>query len=404
MIIESLLDNDLYSFTVQNLVLHQFSDTHVKYEFKCRNNINLSSYVEQINTEIDQLCQLKFKPDELDYLRTIYYLKKDYVDYLEDFTLKRRYIKVFVKDNQLAIEIEGPWRVTVLFEVPVLAIVQEVYTRNLPEDVREKALKEGVLNFNLKMDYLLEQVKEKNLKIKFSDFGTRRRYSKSWHFNLVSLLASTYNKHPENIGRIYKYRDIFVGSSNVFLSEMHGIAPIGTMSHQLICAAMGLPNVRLVDCQKFMLEAWIKEYRGDLGTALSDTLSLDVFLRDFDRFFCLLYSGIRIDSGNNFISGDKVIAHYKKMKIDPVSKTIVFSDGLDFKKVVQIAEYFKDKINVAFGVGTFLTNDCFIEPAQIVIKMTECNGNPVAKLSDSPGKTMCKDEEFIKYLKKVFKI
>ena len=389
MIIQSLLDNDLYSFTQQQLILHQFPDTHVKYEFKCRNNIDLKFLVEQINKEVDELCQLRFKEDELEYLHTLRYLTKDYIDYLKNFILNRKHINVFIKDNQLAIEIEGSWLDTVMFEIPVLAIVQEVYSRSFPEEIFERAIEEGKLNLERKIQTLDRVL----MNITFTDFGTRRRFTRDWHTEVVTKLFED-----------KRLLETFLGSSNIMLSKLIGFPPTGTQSHQIFCVSQNLPGVDLIDSQKFMLGAWLKEFKGKLGTALSDTISLDVFLRDFEYSYAEAYHGIRIDSGDNFLAGDKIIDHYKKLDIDPMTKFLIFSDGLNFEKIIKIAEYFKDRINVSFGIGTDLTNSVGLEPAQIVIKVTECNGKPVAKLSDSPGKTMCKDQEFVNYLKKVFNI
>ncbi|MDY6935405.1 MAG: nicotinate phosphoribosyltransferase [Spirochaetota bacterium] len=384
MIIESLLDTDLYKFTMQQVVLHRFPGIDVEYAFKCRNNgIDFSPYLEEINREVDHLCSLTFMEEELEFLNGLRYIKKDFVDFLRIFRLNRDFVDINCINNELEIAIKGPWLHSILFEVPILAIINEIYYRNTnPVPGYEKAryyLKEKI-----------QIVKENSHIVFFSDFGTRRRRSKSWHQEIIEGIIT---EIPNN----------FSGTSNVLLASKYGITPIGTMAHEFLQACQAI-DVRLIDSQRFALENWAQEYRGDLGIALSDVLGMDVFLRDFDLYFCKLFDGVRHDSGDPYVWCDKLIAHYRKMRIDPKTKVAVFSDGLDFKKARDIALRYHDSINVAFGIGTNLTNDFGNEPLQIVIKMVRCNGQPVVKLSDSPGKSMCDDESYVEYIKKIFRI
>ncbi len=195
----------------------------------------------------------------------------------------------------------------------------------------------------------------------------------------------------------------FVGTSNVRLALEHGLTPLGTMAHEYLqaCQAVG---PRLRDSQVFAFNTWAREYRGDLGIALSDVCGMDAFLRDFDLFFCKLFDGVRHDSGDPFEWGEKLIAHYQKMRIDPRSKTMVFSDSLNVPLAVRLFEYFKGRSQTAFGIGTNLTNDIGSEALQIVIKMTRCNGQPVAKISDEPSKAMDYDPSYVAYLREVFQV
>jgi nicotinate phosphoribosyltransferase len=188
----------------------------------------------------------------------------------------------------------------------------------------------------------------------------------------------------------------------MMLAKKYDLTPIGTMAHEFLMA--GQAFVRISESQKYMLEAWVKEYRGDLGIALTDTIGIDAFLRDFDSYFAKLYDGVRQDSGDPFDFGEKVIKHYQKMRIDPRTKRAVFTDGLDIPTALSLHEKFGSRIDTSFGIGTNLTNDLGPAPINIVVKMVECNGQPVAKISDSPGKQMCEDEEYVNYLKKVFGI
>jgi nicotinate phosphoribosyltransferase len=384
MIINSLLDSDLYKFSMGQAVLHHFPGAEVIYAFKCRNEAKWTpEIVKDINNEIDHLCSLRFAPDELEYLSHIRFLKKDYIDFLSLMQLNRKHISVELTSwGALSIRIKGSWLLTILFEVPVLAIVNEVYYRHTYPSI--KARDTGRLRLIEKMKIIPED-------LHFSDFGTRRRFSHYWQQEVISNL-------------MHAAPGTFSGTSNVFFAKHYGITPIGTMAHEWIQCGQAI-GVRLIDSQKRMLQAWVDEYRGDLGYALSDTLGTDAFLRDFDQYFAKLYDGVRQDSGDPIKWGHRMIEHYENMKVDPKTKALIFSDSLDFTKAAEINDTFKNKAKVSFGIGTNLTNDIAgIEPLNCVIKVVECNGQPVAKISDSPGKGMCEDSGYVEYLKKVFKI
>lgn len=379
-IINSLLDQDQYTFTVMQLAMHQFNSTNVEFSFKCRNKANWTeSLVEDLRKELDEFCKLKFNEKELDFLGSLSFIKESFIDFLRLFQPNRNHIKVSLENEELKIKVTGPWYLIVIFEVPVLAIVNELYFKS--------AKISGAFN---KLEEKLNLIK--NIKdFRFADFGTRRRYSRDWQ----EVVVETCSKIVPGS---------FVGTSNVKLAMDYRLKPIGTMSHQLIMAGQNV-GVRLADSQKRMLQAWVDEYRGDLGIALSDTLGLNAFLKDFDGYFAKLYDGVRHDSGDPIWWGEKMLAHYNKLGIDAKSKTFVFSDGLTFPEAIKILEHFRDRVKVTFGIGTNLTNDFDdIEPLQIVIKMTSCNRRPVAKISDSAGKGMCRDEDYLKYLKSVFNI
>lgn len=391
-IISSLLDNDLYKFTMLQAMLHQFPQTHSVYRFRCRNNDKtaypLADLKHDLENELDMLCQLKFTQEELAYLRQFRFFKSDFVDYLELFSLKRRFIKVDTDDNLLNINIEGPMIQAMFFEIFVLSLVNELYYRRLSS---EAVLQEGQKRLDDKLNYL-NSLNQNPTKPPFivADFGTRRRFSKDWQTHVVK---SVHEQFPH----------IMRGTSNVYLAKLLGMTPIGTMAHEFMQAFQAL-DVRLRESQKAALECWVREYRGDLGIALTDVVGMDAFLRDFDLYFAKLFDGLRHDSGDPFAWGEKAIAHYKMLKIDPKTKILTFSDSLTFEKAWQLHLHFKDRIQTSFGIGTNLTNDLGLTQLNIVLKLVACNGQPVAKLSDSPGKTMIQDDTYLAYLRQVFDI
>ena len=397
-IITSLLDNDLYKFTMLQAMLHQFPQTHGVYRFRCRNNEDtlypLADIKDDLEQQLDSLCELRFLEDELEYLRGLRFMRSDFVDYLELFKLKRRFITVSTDEKgRLFIDIEGPMIQAMFFEVFVLAIVNELYFSALSNaSVIEEGQRRLDETVELLHQYAVKQEKYDNNTppLIVADFGTRRRFSKVWQAHVVETL---HNAEPK----------IVSGTSNVYLAKKLGMTPIGTMAHEFMQAFQAL-DVRLRDSQKAALEAWVHEYRGDLGIALTDVVGMDAFLRDFDLYFAKLFDGLRHDSGDPYVWGDKAIAHYKKLKIDPRTKILTFSDGLNLNKAWNLHQYFKGQIRTSFGIGTNLTNDMGITPINIVLKLVECNGQPVAKLSDSPGKTMINNDTYLAYLRQVFEV
>ncbi|MDD0838656.1 nicotinate phosphoribosyltransferase [Curvibacter sp. HBC61] len=390
MIITSLLDTDLYKFTMMQVVLHQFPGAQVEYRFRCRNpGVNLAAYANEIRDEVRSLCSLHFQDAELAYLRSMRFIKSDFVDFLGLFRLNEKYITITpLPSNEIDITIRGPWLHTILFEIPVLAIVNEVYFRNtqsvpdFPEGRR-------------RLDVKIAQLQGEGLSnLKIADYGTRRRFSRAWHEEVLRVLNNRLGKGQG---------DQFAGTSNVLAAMRLGLTPLGTMAHEYLQACQAL-GPRLRDSQVFGFESWAKEYRGDLGIALSDVYGINAFLRDFDLYFCKLFDGARHDSGDPFAWGERLIEHYRNNRVDPRTKTLIFSDGLTIPRTIELYQQFRGRCLLAFGIGTNLTNDLGYEPLQIVIKMTRCNGQPVAKLSDSPSKNMCDDEKYLAYLRQVFEI
>jgi len=386
MIIESLLDTDLYKFTMMQAVLHRFPVADVEYRFRCRTHAaELGVSARRVREEIANLCQLRFRPREIEYLRSLRYLKQDFVEILRIFQLSEDHIEVAERQGELEITISGPWLHTILFEVPVLAIISELHGEHMD---RTTALATG----EARLDEKIRQVRALDDASGFhiAEFGTRRRYSRDWQRHVVQRLAADL---PEHLS----------GTSNVQWAMECGLVPIGTMGHEFLQACQAL-GPRLVDSQRHALEAWAQEYRGDLGIVLTDIIGLDAFLRDFDLYFCKLFDGVRHDSGDPVEWGERILAHYRRMQVDPASKTLVFSDGLDLAAAIRLYRHFAGRARVAFGIGTHLTNDMGHALPDMIIKMTRCNGQAVAKISDDPAKTLCVDASYLAYLRKVFEV
>ena len=380
-IVISLLDTDLYKFNMNQVMFHKHTNLNGKYIFKCRNQgvVFTPEMVAEINAQIDHLCTLRFSDEELDYLNSLRFIKSDYVEFLRLWHPIRKYVTCHGNpDGSLYIQVDGPLFSVMQFEIYLLEIVNEVYFRMkynylaLVDSAQEKLVakiagfKTGKYNF------------------KFAEFGCRRRLSREWQDYVVGELLKTGH---------------CVGTSNVYLAMKYGCTPIGTYAHEYVQMYQGVPGVTLAYTNKVAMEEWFDEFQGDNGTALTDTLGTDLFLMDFNKLQATCYTGVRHDSGDPIEWGEKIIAHYEKLGIDPKTKTLLFSDSLNFDKAEQIYNHFKDRINVSFGIGTFLSNDTHVDALNIVIKLQYVNGHPVAKLSDTPGKAMCQEPQYVEYLK-----
>ena len=389
-IITSLLETDLYKFSMGQAIYHQFTDYKTTWSFKCRNtDVHFTpEMVEEIKEQIKAYCDLRFTEDELEYLHNIKWLKGSYVDFLrlwqpryEDFEISTN------ADCGLSIETFGTWLNTSMYEIPVLAIVNEVYFR--------MAYNYGVLldSFKLRLEDKIKMLTDGTYKIgTFSEFGLRRRLSAEAQELAVKELCE-HNKD---------YVDSYcVGTSNVYLAKKYGVTPVGTMAHEwIMCVGQGNHKHNPAYSNWYALDAWVKEYGILNGTALTDAITTDCFLRDFQLTYATLFSGVRHDSGDPYEWGDKMIEHYKNLGIDARNKTLLFSDSLDFERANNLYKYFKDKSKVAFGIGTYISNDTLVPPLNIVMKTTACNGMDVAKISDTPGKGMCKNPEYVEYLQR----
>ena len=383
-IITSLLDNDLYKFTMLQVFHHYEKDTDSKYEFRCRTpNTDFENILPEINRQIDLLCTVTVKDSELKYLSTLSFIKPKFLDFLKKFKLNRDNIKLFLdNNNDLQVKISGKIIDVSLFEVPVLAIISEVYCRNQLNP--DKAYEKGMIILEGKINRL----NNGNRDIKFSEFGTRRRYSKEWQERVIKyIIDSGYSG--------------FLGTSNVCFAMKYGIKPIGTMAHEWIMAHAGTTRIDRSD--RLALQRWLDFYKGELGIALTDTYGTDHFLTGFDYNKANSYYGVRHDSGDWKEWAYKFINHYEKLGINPKTKTLLFSDGLDFDLIEKIYDELADKAQIAYGIGTNLSNDVGIKALQIVIKMTECGGFPLIKISDTPGKVICINEKFKEFALEFFK-
>jgi nicotinate phosphoribosyltransferase len=388
-VVRSLLETDLYKFTMWQALLHRHPNAHGEYEFKCRNEpaYPLAELKADVELELDRLCVLMFDEGEIEYLRGLRYIKSDFADFLTLFRFQRKFITVETDGPHLRIRASGPIVHVMGFEIYVLYIVNELYFRRFDQ---QAALAEARLRLTQKIELLREFSDEppRRSPFEFSDFGVRRRFSGAWHDEVVGTLV---REVPE----------YFKGTSNVYLARKFGLVPIGTMAHEYLQAFQAF-GVRLRDFQKAALEDWVQEYRGDLGTALTDVVGMDAFVADFDLYFAKLFDGLRHDSGDPVEWGEKALAHYARLRIDARTKRLVFSDALTLPKAMALYRHFADRTLTGFGIGTNLTNDTPLKPLNIVMKLVRCNGQPVAKLSDTPGKTQSTDATFIAYLRQVF--
>ncbi len=382
-IVISLLDTDLYKFNMDQVIFHKHTDLCGKYYFKCRNkDVKFTQeMLDEINSQIDHLCTLRFRKDELDYLRSIRFIKNDYVEFLRLWRPIREYVTTELsKDGELSIIVDGPLFSAMQFEIHLLEIVNEVYFRmSYDYDTLLKSAEE-------KLNAKIEALNNGTYTFKFAEFGCRRRLSREWEDVVVRRLSTETDK--------------CIGTSNVYLAMKYNLTPIGTYAHEFVQMYQGIDRYPLAYTNHYAMRDWYDEYDGDNGTALTDTITTDLFLMDFNRSMVNNYNGVRHDSGDPYEWGEKIIKHYESYGVDPRTKLLLFSDGLDFDRAQKLFDYFKDRAKVSFGIGTFCSNDTCAEPLNIVIKLQYVNGKPVAKLSDNPEKSMCHDADYLKYLKR----
>jgi nicotinate phosphoribosyltransferase len=390
-VITSLLETDLYKFTMWQALLHRHPATQAEYRFVCRNPQDaafpLADLLPEVNAELDRLCTLRFTDEELAFLGGLRYLKSDFIDFLRLFQFQRAFIHAWAEGDTLHIEARGPQVHVMGFEIPVLALVNGLYFRRFDATA---AHAEGRRRLALKIDQVraLAHGPARRHPFELFEFGVRRRFSGEWQREVTATLQR-------------ELPGVMKGTSNVHLARTLGLTPIGTMAHEYLQTYQAL-GVRLRDFQKAALEDWVQEYRGDLGIALTDVVGMDAFLADFDLYFAKLFDGLRHDSGDPFAWGEQALAHYATLRIDPHTRRLVFSDGLTVEKALALYHHFADRVPLGFGIGTQLSNDVGLQPLNIVMKLVRANGQPVAKLSDSPGKTMCEDGTFLAYLRQVF--
>jgi len=372
-IIKSVLDLDMYKLTMQFAVIQMFPNQKVRYQFRDRNGISYpDGFDVEVMKEIHLMENLALTKGEKNFLtETFPFLPPTYIDFLAGYRFDSNEVKVTLdENNKLVINIEGYWYRTILWETCLMSIISELYFKMTGQNVN---IDDPILKmYDLKkLDLMMAH------NAYFADFGTRRRYS----FDNQLRICKLFKEHSNHV---------FVGTSNVYISYLLGIRCAGTHAHEWFMVIAAIFGYKVAN--HIALKYWSDVYKGSLGTALSDTFTTNAFLNDFDMVMSKLFDGVRHDSGNPFEFADKMIKHYKSMDIDPMSKTIIFSDGLNTKLATEIKEYCVGKVKCSFGIGTDLTNDLGVKPLNIVIKISEVlvNGQWVGaiKLSDVAGKNM----------------
>ncbi|GGW30045.1 nicotinate phosphoribosyltransferase [Vreelandella hamiltonii] len=382
----SLLDNDFYKITMQNAVIKRFPYAHARYAFINRGEHAFpEGFGEALRGEVDRMVALCLTEEEKRYLETTCpYLDPTYLDFLAGFRYDPREVTIEQQGGELSVVIEGPWYRTILWEVPLMALISELWYRLRGVAVSEED--EALIEQRTREK--IELYRQHGLKI--AEFGTRRRFSFAVHDRVVKAL-----RHYGG--------EAFSGTSNVLLAMRHGVKPIGTHAHEWFMFHGARFGFKMAN--SLALEHWVDVYRGDLGIALTDTFTTRAFFESFDKKFAKLFDGVRHDSGDPIEFADATIAHYRRLGIDPLSKTIIFSDALTPEKVERIRAFCQGRIGMAFGIGTNFTNDIGVAPMNMVIKMVEARPEgqgwlPVVKLSDVPTKNTG-DPEMIALAKKV---
>ena len=384
MIIRSILDSDLYKFTQQKFVLQHYPNVDGEYIFNNRDKsmkFNQEA-LEEIKKEIQLMSTLRLTDDEYEWIKKeIYFFDPMYRQYLSNYRFNPNHVKIYLdNDGNLDIKVTGKWREIILWEVPLMAIISEVYFNIVDKD----------WNNDLNHQETLAKTKAQKLTsvgCKFADFGTRRRRN----FETQNIVVKTMKNYEG-----------FVGTSNPYLAMIHGVKSMGTIAHESIMAVSVLESMNHPN--KATMKLWQETYGSEMGTFLPDTYGIDSFLKDFELKYAKVFDSVRHDSGDPFNFTDKIIEHYKKLRIDPTTKTIIFSDGLDVYTTIEIYNYCKGRIRCSFGIGTNFTNDYLkkdgtkSKPLNMVIKLDEVDGKKVCKLSDTPGKAIG-DSSVVKIMK-----
>ncbi|MFP3342934.1 nicotinate phosphoribosyltransferase [Vreelandella venusta] len=385
----SLLDNDFYKITMQNAVIKRFPYAHARYAFINRGEHAFpEGFGEALRGEVDRMATLRLSDEEKRYLQTTcLYLDPTYLDFLAGFRYDPSEVTIEQQGSELSVVMEGPWYRTILWEVPLMALISELWyhLRGVSVSEDDEALIEQ------RTREKIELYRQHGLKI--AEFGTRRRFSFAVHDRVVKAL-----RHYGG--------EAFSGTSNVLLAMRHGVKPIGTHAHEWFMFHGARFGFKMAN--SLALEHWVDVYRGDLGIALTDTFTTRAFFESFDKKFAKLFDGVRHDSGDPIEFADATIAHYQRLGINPLSKTIIFSDALTPEKVERIRAFCQGRIGMAFGIGTNFTNDIGVAPMNMVIKMVEARPEgqgwlPVVKLSDVPTKNTG-DPEMIALAKRILSL
>ena len=389
-IIATLLDTDYYKLTMGQLVFRKYAGVPVRYAFiNCTAAVNVADFVPEgaLRAELDHVRELRFREEELTYLagltadgRRVFH--DDYLDFLRGLVLPPYELRR--RDGRCRLEFSGPWGTAIYWEIPALAIVNELYCRARTGDpeVLALAVETGRRRLIQKISKLRPYPG-----IKFADFGTRRRFSRGWQ---EEVLAAMKQELPGQ----------FIGTSNVDLARRLGVAPIGTFAHEMYMVMSGVRHdteAGIRNSHHEVLRDWWEMYGAGLSTALADNYGTDFFFRDFRPDQAAAWRALRQDSGDPVAFGEKAIAFYEGLGIDPREKTVVFSDGLDVDEIIMLYRRFSGRINTAFGWGTNLTNDLGLAPLSLIIKATEANGHGTVKLSDNPAKALGRAEDVARF-------
>jgi len=377
-IITSLLDSDLYKISMMQFVFHNFSNINVEYKFKNRGIQDLIAYKNTIKKEIDHLCTLQFTTEEIKYLKSLGYFTDDFLDFLKYFKLNSNHI--ILNNDYFGLTIKRSWLSTILLETPVMAIISEVYNEQFNSTVNMDIANE-------RLSTKIELILKENIPFNLVEFGTRRRFSRQWQEIMINRLSS----YP-----------FFKGTSNMEFAMKYNLPVIGTHAHELFMVMESIVHPK--DSQRFALDMWLREYKGNLAVALTDIFGIDTFIKDCDSHLLRAYNGFRHDSGDPYEFAKKIIQLLKNHNINPMEKMIIWSDGLTIQRALNLTKTFNKEIKTMCGIGTHLSNDNNAEPLNMVIKITKANGLDVCKLSDSPGKIMCENQTYIDYLKQIFNI
>jgi nicotinate phosphoribosyltransferase len=394
---KSILDNDLYKFTMQQAALELYPNAEVTYRFTNRDpSMRFTPEAfEALNEAIFDMDALKLSFVEYQYLDGLGLFTESYLNWLMNFRFNHIYVfPQMDEDGNLSLDIRGRWIDTILYEVPLMALISETYFKYVNKDWKtningtEMTIDDAMIPFIQTTGGKKEKLRESGCLV--ADFGTRRRLCFEAQDILVMMM---------------KHEDFFVGTSNVHLAMKHGLSPIGTMAHEWVMANSVVNGLR--HANRTMMEDWVKVYDADLGIALTDTYGTEAFFDDFNLKLSKTFDGVRHDSGCPYKFTDRVIEHYQECRIDPTTKTIVFSDGLDVDEAIKLREYCEGKIRCSFGIGTNFTNDFYdaegnrVKPMNMVIKLRTMEGVEVVKMSDNPGKATG-DEDAVRVAKWTF--
>ncbi len=376
--IQSILDNDLYKFTMQQAVHSLYPQVEVQYQFINRGETSFpAGFGSKIQDEVAKMATLSLSLEQRKFLaESCPFLTPKYLDYLESYRYKPEEVIIAQLGGELSIGITGLWLSAIIWEVPLMAIISELFFSMTAQQT---------LSVGQRLE--TNQDKAKILSengVQFADFGTRRRFSAQNHHQVLLDLVS-HDNHT------------LLGSSNVHFADQFNLKPVGTVAHEWFMFHAVPNGYRLAN--PAALDCWFKVFNGELGIALTDTYTSDQFLSTFSLDHAQIFDGVRQDSGNPFVFADKIIQHYQRLGIDPATKTVVFSDGLDIEKVLQIHEHCQGRIRDVYGIGTNLTNDVGVAPLNMVIKLDKCRvsvNKPwqnTIKLSDDKGKHTGNPEE-----------